>query len=329
MRFEFTDPKVGARQLLENCGIIHHSISDDHIIGMSDDETNRSRLMAEAEDVMETMDHLVNVLSYFQSIVSTPSSFAIDDNEEVEEYDNNHHPQHVVPRCVARIVSTRGKSGIKCPRWHADHVPVRLVMSFIGPGCDYVQEEMVGGVGSGGDTDSDEGGRGEFDHRHPHESPPTTSTTITTSQRQQREVIVNRQALNNLDEEDTLKANNIIVKTIELPPNKPISSTDNQGADITCCSVGVRVNNIATIHHAKEGEAVLLMGKGWEVGVGDDNKNNALEVRKLGQHHDQTGEDGSYNWSCSDNDAIILAAVHRSPKLKPNQERILLTVDLA
>jgi Protein of unknown function (DUF1826) len=38
----------------------------------------------------------------------------------------------------ARIVATRGSRGQKCPRWHVDHVPLRWIQSFVGPGCDYV-----------------------------------------------------------------------------------------------------------------------------------------------------------------------------------------------
>jgi hypothetical protein len=41
----------------------------------------------------------------------------------------------------ARIVATRGSIGIKCPRWHYDHVPVRHIQALVGPGCDYVVSE--------------------------------------------------------------------------------------------------------------------------------------------------------------------------------------------
>ena len=92
--------------------------------------------------------------------------------------------------------------------------------------------------------------------------------------------IVNRTALNSLDEEDTQIANDIIV------PKKMVYDREKEGEEI--------------IKYAKEGEAILLMGKGWEEESDDST----------------TNED------------ILLAAVHRSPVLKPNQERILLTVDL-
>ena len=141
------------------------------------------------------------------------------------------------------LVSTIGERGIKCPRWHLDHVPVRLIMSIVGLGCEYITEKF-------GDDDQMK--------------------------------IVNRTALNNLDEEDTQIANDIIV------PKRLVSDREKEGGEI--------------IKYAKEGEAILLMGKGWEEEERDD--------------------------SSSTNEDIPLAAVHRSPILKPNQERILLTVDL-
>ena len=44
----------------------------------------------------------------------------------------------------ARIVATRGPSGSKCPQWHVDHVPIRWIQSWAGPGCDFVTSS--GGV---------------------------------------------------------------------------------------------------------------------------------------------------------------------------------------
>ena len=168
----------------------------------------------------ETIHHLTSVLSYFQSIAGGK--------------ENN-------VKCKARLVSTIGERGIKCPRWHLDHVPVRLIMSIVGLGCEYITEKF-------GDDDQLK--------------------------------IVNRTALNSLDEEDTQIANDIIV------PKSLVSDREKEGEEI--------------IKYAKEGEAILLMGKGWEEESDDST----------------TNED------------IPLAAVHRSPILKPNQKRVLLTVDL-
>lgn len=101
------------------------------------------------------LDHLTSVLSFYQEIVSYGG----------EEKDR---------KCKARIVSTRGHVGTKCPRWHADHVPVRLVMSLIGPGCVFIPETLEEGKPIGA-------------------------------------VPVDRVALNGLDLDDTAAANRIIV----------------------------------------------------------------------------------------------------------------------
>jgi len=169
----------------------------------------------------ETIHHLTSILSYFQSIAGGTDINA---------------------KCKARLVSTIGERGVKCPRWHLDHVPVRLIMSIVGLGCEYITEKF-------GDGDQMK--------------------------------IVNRTALNSLDEENTQIANDIIV------PKKLVFDRAKKGEEI--------------IQYAKEGEAILLMGKGWEE---------------------------EYIDSSSINEDIPLAAVHRSPILKHNEERVLLTVDL-
>ena len=42
----------------------------------------------------------------------------------------------------ARIVASRGSSGIKCPRWHYDHVVLRHIQALVGPGCDYLVSDL-------------------------------------------------------------------------------------------------------------------------------------------------------------------------------------------
>jgi len=128
-------------------------------------------------------------------------------------------------------------------------------------------------------------------------------------------------ALNNLEEDDTAKANDIIVPPALLSDAEG-SVRDEGGA--------------AVIQRAVDGEAVLLVGRAWEEedesddddddstpattllsSLTDGNVNNAAaaaDVRAEGES------------AVSEND--ILAAVHRSPTLEPEQERILLTVDL-
>lgn len=208
----FEDPSIGAHAIMNKCGLISQQ-----------DKTDDDQFTVLPETIMrehETLQHLTNVLSYYQSIVSNGTR-------------SNRS-------CRARIVSTIGSIGTKCPRWHADHVPLRLVMSLIGPGCEYIPFEM--------------------------ESCKIGDETIH---------IVNRDALNNLDDDDTSRANDIIVPAAKVEIVK-----NHYGADVLTC--------------AKAGDAVLLMGRGWE-----------------------------------EEDSDVLAAVHRSPRLMDNEERILLTLDVA
>eukprot|EP00573_Skeletonema_grethae_P011802 CAMPEP_0201701688 /NCGR_PEP_ID=MMETSP0578-20130828/33622_1 /ASSEMBLY_ACC=CAM_ASM_000663 /TAXON_ID=267565 /ORGANISM="Skeletonema grethea, Strain CCMP 1804" /LENGTH=346 /DNA_ID=CAMNT_0048189059 /DNA_START=30 /DNA_END=1067 /DNA_ORIENTATION=+ len=172
---QFDDATTGAQELVEQCQLFTQHC----------DDTNCKQPTLLPENAMmeqEITQHLANVLSYFQSIAGDNNSNNI--------------------KCQARIVSSIGRNGIKCPRWHADHVPVRLVMSIIGPGCEYIPHE-VEVMGSGNTR------------------------------------LVDRNALNTLDEDDTRIANEIIV-----PANL------NTGKTI--------------VTSAKEGDAVLLMGRAWE-----------------------------------------------------------------
>jgi hypothetical protein len=58
--------------------------------------------------------------------------------EKFEEMIESDNP---CTKAKARIVSSRGSIGQKCPRWHVDHVPLRLVVSLVGPGCVYIPHE--------------------------------------------------------------------------------------------------------------------------------------------------------------------------------------------
>jgi hypothetical protein len=207
----FEDPVIGAHALLDKCGLITQQ-----------DNTNQPTTLPDTiMKEQETLDHLTKVLSYYQSIVSS-------DDESRQK------------SCKARIVSTVGSIGTKCPRWHADHVPVRLVMSLLGPGCEYI----------------------------PFEREVCYANGVSIQ-------VVNRYALNNLEEDDTAIANELIVPSGQVE----IAQTES-GEDTVRC--------------AKAGDAVLLMGRGWE----NENSN-------------------------------VLAAVHRSPRLMAGEKRILLTVDVA
>ena len=141
--------------------------------------------------VMER-DYRSNVFTKFEQILV--SSSIVKYNSSGQMSDNN-------PRFKVRIVSSRGPSGQKCPRWHVDHVQIRLVLSLIGPGSVHIP----------------------LDHEQRWVS-------------KHGNALVNRDALNNLDEEDSKKANQVIL---------PFGD-----------------NNMAI--KAKAGDAVFMMGKAWE-----------------------------------------------------------------
>mmetsp|Transcript_2863 Transcript_2863/g.3427 ORF Transcript_2863/g.3427 Transcript_2863/m.3427 type:complete len:154 (+) Transcript_2863:280-741(+) len=105
---------------------------------------------------------------------------------------------------------------------------------------------------------------------------------------------LNRSALNGIDIEDSTIANNIIM------PN---------GLEDTLSIT------------AKEGEAVLLMGRCWE------GQNLNLDNEKVEEDSGSTCT--SVRCGCKEarND-IVLAVPHRSPNLRPDEMRILLTVDV-
>jgi Protein of unknown function (DUF1826) len=44
----------------------------------------------------------------------------------------------------ARITSSRGSHGTRCPKWHVDYVPVRWNESFVGRGCEVVAARNEG-----------------------------------------------------------------------------------------------------------------------------------------------------------------------------------------
>ncbi len=125
----------------------------------------------------DMVSYIADILSLFQKHVS-------DENENT--------------LCKARIVSSVGSAGQKCPRWHVDHVPLRLVMSLEGPGCVYVPIEKENKY-------VDQNG-------------------------------VNREALTESNESDTIKANEAIF---------PIGEKD-----------------LAV--EAAVGDAVLLLGRAWQ-----------------------------------------------------------------
>jgi hypothetical protein len=108
-----------------------------------------SQTHLDQEDLESIIEYITNVLSYYQKHIQ----------------DSNNALYKV------RLVSTVGSKGQKCPRWHVDHVPLRLVMSLAGAGCVYIPLEK------------------ELAHLN----------------------YVNRNVLNGSDEADTARANELIL----------------------------------------------------------------------------------------------------------------------
>ena len=94
----FPDPQLGAEQLLFQCGITPHSTSP-----------NRYK---------DALDHLEQALDHFKKVITE----VYGDTVELR----------------AKIIATRGPDGIKCPKWHVDHVPIRLILALEGPGVCYL-----------------------------------------------------------------------------------------------------------------------------------------------------------------------------------------------
>mmetsp|Transcript_27293 Transcript_27293/g.40426 ORF Transcript_27293/g.40426 Transcript_27293/m.40426 type:complete len:338 (-) Transcript_27293:7-1020(-) len=155
---EFRNAKHGAASLVQKCLV-------------------RSNVDMLDEELEEIENYIADALAFFQE------SIGVGVEQENGIY-------------KARLVSSLGSVGQKCPRWHVDHVPLRLVMSLAGPGCIYIPMEK--------------------EVNHPFR--------------------VDRDALNELDDDDTARANEVIL---------PYGEKD----------VAV---------YADKGDAVLLMGRAWE-----------------------------------------------------------------
>lgn len=99
----FHDSSSGAKELLHNCGLSSPSIlSPTHY--------------------QEALRHLDSILHLFQTVLTSSTN------------------SQNRPLLKARIVASRGANGIKCPRWHVDHVPLRLICALEGPGVCYLQQ---------------------------------------------------------------------------------------------------------------------------------------------------------------------------------------------
>lgn len=283
---KFDNPTEGASLLLQKFNILANSINCNN-----DEDEKENPEMQRPELTMqqqETLEHLTNVLSYFQNIASAYHHSKLNPEATSTTPTSTSAQQQLRSKCQARIVSTIGPIGTKCPRWHADHVPVRLVMSIIGPGCEFVPHEM----------------EVLLLREHKEQTKPRLERTdVGDSGKEGNGLakgiatrVVDRSALNHLEDEDTRIANDLI-----LPPERVNMANLNLRDDGDVDSSG-NGRYSSVIYRATEGEAVLLMGRGWE---------------------DKSANNDGY-----ENEDLVLAAVHRSPTLDMGQHRVLLTVDL-
>ena len=96
----FRDPHVGAKELLSKCGISSHSISLDQY--------------------KEALEHLEQTFTLFKNVITEVYGDTVD--------------------YKAKLIASRGSDGKKCPKFHIDNVPVRLILSLEGPGVCYLKK---------------------------------------------------------------------------------------------------------------------------------------------------------------------------------------------
>jgi hypothetical protein len=145
-RVEFTDPFDGAQLLVEQLNEMGYSLS------------------------INEREYFTQVFTLFKTNASSSSLIL------------NEGSMQRSCKFKARLVSSRGPIGKKCPRWHVDNTPIRLVLALAGPGCMYIPIH--------------------------HEQ---TMKSVNKNGKRSPRILVNRNALNNLDEEDSEKANKIIL----------------------------------------------------------------------------------------------------------------------
>eukprot|EP00592_Proboscia_alata_P024121 CAMPEP_0194449992 /NCGR_PEP_ID=MMETSP0176-20130528/130465_1 /TAXON_ID=216777 /ORGANISM="Proboscia alata, Strain PI-D3" /LENGTH=378 /DNA_ID=CAMNT_0039277205 /DNA_START=142 /DNA_END=1278 /DNA_ORIENTATION=- len=185
----FTDPTVGARQLLNACDLpsAHPAVQQlSECLSLYQTVWQQSLLHSPHHPAKPAC--VARIVAWQSSL--PPQS----------PHSNAPPPK---PACVARIVASRGSRGTKCPRWHVDHVPLRLICALKGPGVVYLDEsaefnpcEDHCGCGNGG-------------------------------------MVVDRRVLNDCQETDTRKANALI-----LVPNDGGGGKEGGGVRAMTAGVG-------------------------------------------------------------------------------------------
>jgi len=102
----FRDSSSGARDLLQQCGLTPELLSQ--------------------SKYDETMIHVENLLNVYVSVIT--EAFASSPSIEGLSF-------------KARIIASRGTDAKRCPRWHVDNVPLRLICALEGPGVCYLQKK--------------------------------------------------------------------------------------------------------------------------------------------------------------------------------------------
>ncbi len=182
---EFDNAYIGAKELVNSCLQQKKQQQQDPPCDCCNDDS--STINTEINHFQENItdnnhqenqviiEYFTTIFQYFQdSITCTPFN---QDNISTNFNDRSY-------RYKARIISSLGQKGMKCPRWHIDYVPVRLIMSLKGPGCIYV----------------------------PYETEMKTVKKKKHMAKEEKMIMVNRKALTNgIDEVDSMIANSIIM----------------------------------------------------------------------------------------------------------------------
>lgn len=216
----FKDPYSGAKDLLCKCGLSPFVTSQ---------EQYQHRKLS-VDDYEAALEHLQQCFCLFQNYILETSDENTNGEDAKAFTSTGVEHKNKFPTFKARVVSSRGVSGQKCPRWHIDHVPLRLIVALEGPGVCYLQRQNKSNIHEWKAEDLD--------------------------------------IVNNCEEINTQQANELIRDS--YPNHREVQT--------------------------KPGDAILLMGKAWEMKT---------------------------------NDMILIeAAVHKSPNVLPFQGRVLLTVDV-
>lgn len=86
-----------------------------------------------AKELVEQLNPRMHRDAMTEMLESSLTSFA----QIAKAYESKHGSSFF----EAKLISSRGKSGTKCSRWHFDNVPVRWIQALVGPGCDFVLGE--------------------------------------------------------------------------------------------------------------------------------------------------------------------------------------------